>query len=111
MPTNKKLPWDFVIDLIFKEYWSKEFYAKFKANGRIFTPEIEWEWISNYMWDIGMVHQDEFFRTIDSWKPKYDKKYNQSAYPTYEAVIAHILPLCAPTFFEQDKLNEYTIKL
>lgn len=94
-------PWDFVINEIFKEYGSKEFYKKFKDGWYKFSPEITLEWQSVYMNWVGICHQEEFFNKIVKWKNKFCK-----AFPTdtigYEVIVAHILPIAAPLFFEQD---------
>jgi len=47
---------------------------------------------------IGIVPMNEFFEKIYSWKPRYEARFSHIDYDT---VIAHILPICAPTFFEQ----------
>ena len=40
----------------------------------------------------------EFFEKIYSWKSSFEKKFTSFDYDT---VIAHILPIAAPTFIEQ----------
>lgn len=97
-------PWDFVIDLIFKTYGSKEFYAKFRKWMKRFTPEITKQWQSEYMNWVGICSQDEFFSNIIKWKAKFAKEY-PSCPIDYETVIAHILPVAAPVFFEQDNTS------
>ena len=95
---NISIPWDFIIDKIFKEYGSKDFYKQFKDGGYAFTPEITKRWQEEYMGEVWVVPMIEFFEKIYSWKPPYGKKFTQIDYDT---VIAHILPIAAPTFFEQ----------
>lgn len=94
-------PWDFVINEIFKAYGSKEFYKKFKDGWYKFSQEITQEWQSVYMNWVGICHQEEFFNNIDKWKKKYTKLYPDDTI-WYEVVVAYILPLAAPLFFEQD---------
>lgn len=95
----KVLPWDFVIDLIFKTYGSKQFYSKFKKQR--FSKDITEEWHSTYMNWVWICSQDDFFSHIIKWKAKFDKEYPNNN-PDYETVVAHILPIAAPLFFEQD---------
>lgn len=102
MPVAKTLPWDFVIDLIFKQYGSKEFYTKFKAGKKKFSKEITKEWQETYMNWAWLVSQEEFFTTIMKWRAKFEKKFLDDNPFFYEIVLEHILPLCAPKFFEQD---------
>ena len=94
-------PWDFVINEIFYEYWSKEFYKKFKDGWYKFSPEITKEWQSVYMNWVGICHQEEFFNNIDKWKKKYNKLYPNDTIG-YEVVVAYILPIAAPLYFELD---------
>jgi hypothetical protein len=47
---------------------------------------------------IGVVAMMDFFNKVFSWKPSFEKKFKSFDYDT---VIAHILPIAAPTFFEQ----------
>lgn len=94
-------PWDFVINQIFKEYGSKDFYKKFADGWYVFSPEITDEWRSTYMNGVWICHQEEFFNKIDTWKKKYTKLYPKDEI-WYEVVVAYVLPLCAPLFFEQD---------
>ena len=102
MTTHKfQYPWDFVINKIFKEYWSKEFYKKFKDAEYKFTPEITKEWTEVYMSWVGICHQEEFFNNIDEWKKSFEEEFPNNEIG-YELVVAYILPLCAPLFFEQD---------
>lgn len=101
MPTIKKnisIPWDFIIDKIFKEYGSKDFYKQFKDWGYAFSPEITKRWQEEYMSEVWVVPMIEFFEKIYSWKPSFEKKFTSFDYDT---VIAHILPIAAPTFFEK----------
>lgn len=102
MTTIKKsisLPWDFIIDKIFKEYGSKDFYKEFKEGWYKFSPEITIQWQKDYMNEsIWVVQMTEFFAKVYSWKPSFEKKFKSFDYDT---VIAHILPIAAPTFFEQ----------
>lgn len=94
------MPWDWVIDLIFKEYGSKEFYKKFKDGKKVFTTEITKEWRDTYMSAIGMVAQEDFFKKAWEWKDAYEKKFKELP---YSVVLAHIISLSAPTFFEQQE--------
>lgn len=96
---NISLPWDFIIDKIFKEYGSKDFYKTFKDSWYDFWV-VTSQWREEYMGEVGVVPMLEFFDKIYSWKPSFEKKFNKFDFDT---VIAHILPLCAPTFFEQTK--------
>ena len=50
------------------------------------------------MGGVGVTNMIEFFERIYSWKPLYEKRFKDVDYYT---VIAHIIPICAPTFFEQ----------
>ena len=95
---NISIPWDFIIDKIFKEYGSKDFYKQFKDGGYAFTPEITKRWQEEYMGEVWVVPMIEFFEKIYSWKPRYESKFSHIDYDT---VIAHIIPIAAPTFFEQ----------
>lgn len=102
MATKHKFlyPWDYVINLIFKEYGSKDFYKKFKDGGYIFSPEVTKEWRDIYMNWVGICSQDEFFTNIDLWRSKYYKEYPKTT-EAYEIIVAHILPIAAPLFHEQ----------
>jgi len=102
----KPLLWDYVIDLIFKEYWSKDFYKKFKDWGKKFTPDITEEWQTIYMNWVWLVPHQEFFDKLATWKDKFLKEYGNWNPFLYEVVIWHILPVCAPKFIEQDSTTE-----
>lgn len=95
---NISIPWDFIIDKIFKEYWSKDFYKQFKSGWYRISPEINKRWCDEYMGNVGIVPMVEFFEKIYEWKPSYEKKFKDIDYDT---LIAYLMPICAPTFFEQ----------
>lgn len=94
------LPWDYIINLIFKEYGSKSFYKKFKDGWYKFSKEITKEWGDVYMNWSWVCSQHDFFTKIDSWKNKFKRNFPNDTIG-YEIIVAHILPVCAPLFFEQ----------
>ena len=49
---------------------------------------------------IGMVAQEEFFKKLWGWRDAYEKKFTELP---YSVVLAHIISLAAPTFFEQQE--------
>ena len=110
MVSNKKdisLPWDYIIDKIFKEYGSKDFYSKYRKGWYKFSPEVTSEWRKVYMNGCGVVHQNELFVKLTSWKPLWEKKFKDIPI-SFETMISHVLPICAPLFFEQEKwLTEF----
>lgn len=94
-------PWDFIINEIFKKYGSKDFYKKFKDWWYKFSPDVTNEWREVYMNWVWICSQSEFFTFVDKIKTKYTKNYPDDTI-WFEVVVAYILPIAAPLFFEQD---------